>query len=86
MKKTFTNMGSTIKRLRESRELSQTEFLKLCCINMTHQFLGVIERGKANMPIKKQVKIAKVFDAYTDIQSAAVCDFMDNYNRETSQC
>lgn len=77
-KRTFTNMGKAIAELRREKGISQADFIKRYGLGVTHQFLGNVERGQVNLPVKLQARI--IPDA--DLQSSAVCDFIDNYNKE----
>ena len=85
MLKTFTNMGKLIKQVRDESNLKVDEFIEKCNLEMSHQFLHNIERGNANMPMRKQRRIIKIMEIeLIEFQTAALNDFMSNYLREIS--
>ena len=57
---TIKKLGQKIRIERQKRKMSQEKLAELADLN--RNFVGMIERGKTNLTVKKLENIANVFD------------------------
>ena len=59
-KKELKAFGRRVKELRIERDLTQSELAEK--VGLSHNFIGMVERGERNTSVDKIFKLAKAFD------------------------
>ena len=65
VEQTLKNIGKNIKETRKIKNLSQEKLAEF--IGMSRNYIGMIERGEVNPPVKTLIKIANALNVHIKI-------------------